>query len=99
MTGACARGASATAIAALLMLTLGCAGSVDTQKRQGSGRAGDAADRSRLDALGGDAGLAAVDATAGGFLYDKQVEAGQDAYERGRAAGRLEHRPPPPPPR
>jgi hypothetical protein len=95
--GGSARAAAKTALAALLM-TVGCVGAGDTQERKPAGRAADEADRARVEALGGEAGMAAVDATAGGFLYDKQVEAGQDAYERGRAQGRLERRPPPPPP-
>jgi hypothetical protein len=97
-SGGSAKAAATGALAALLMGAIGCAGTSDTSERKSGSQAADASRPAHVEALGGDAGLAAIDATAGGFLYGKQAEAGRDAYERGRAEGRLERRPPPPPP-
>lgn len=77
-------------IAAILSLSLvcaGCAGMSDTQQRTLSGAAIGAAAGGIIGAISGDAGMGlAIGAAAGaggGYLYGKHKESEQAAYQKG----------------
>ena len=86
------RGALVVLLAALLVN--GCSGMSSTEQRTLSGGAIGAAGGAVIGAIGGNAALGAgVGAGAGllgGYLYDKYEQSKEDAYEKGRAAGREE---------
>ena len=72
-------------------LLAGCAGLSDTDQRLLTGGAAGAAGGALIGALSGEAawgaGIGAAAGLAGGFLYDRHVQAEQEAYRQGYAAG------------
>ena len=82
-----------TMMAFVLVVTLaltGCAGMTRTEQRALTGGAMGAAGGALFGAMAGNAGLGAAIGGAvgmtGGYLYGKQQEAEEAAYERGRRA-------------
>ena len=83
----------ATALVLVIGLAFaGCAGMTDTQQRTLSGAAVGTAAGAAIGAMSGNAGWgAAVGAAAGaggGYLYDKNQKAKEDAYRRGYEEGK-----------
>ena len=84
-------------IATILVLVIslafaGCAGMTDTQQRTLSGAAIGTAGGAAIGALSGNAGWgAAIGAAAGaggGYLYDRNEKAKEDAYRKGYEQGK-----------
>lgn len=79
-------------VAVMLLALTGCAGMTDTQQRTLSGAAIGTAGGAAIGALSGNAGWgAAIGAAAGaggGYLYDKNQKAKEDAYRRGYEEGK-----------
>lgn len=84
-------------IAAVLVLVIslafaGCAGMTDTQQRTLSGAAIGTAGGAAIGAMSGNAGWgAAIGAAAGaggGYLYDRNQKAKEDAYRKGYEEGK-----------
>ena len=83
------------AMAGLLAATIGlsaCADLDPTTQRTMTGAAGGAAGGALIGAMAGNAGLgAAIGAAAGGtggFVWDRQVQSQERAFQQGVAAGR-----------
>lgn len=79
-------------VAVMLLVLTGCAGMTDTQQRTLSGAAVGTAAGTAIGAISGSAGwgaaIGAAAGAAGGYLYDKNEQSKDAAYQRGYQEGR-----------